>query len=112
MRLVRVERANFRKSEATNFREIVAREKLELRPGEVLCIHSMTGEQLVFVWRPEHVDSGNGSKVEVLSSRRLRLEGGRTWNPLMLVNYAESVGLKIENLRRFEQHWKRLTLVN
>lgn len=112
MRLVRVERVNFRKSEATNFREIVAREKLELRSGEVVCMRSMTGGQLVFVWRPDKVDAGQGNTVEVLTSRRLRLEGGQTWNPLMLANYASLVGLKIENLRRFEEHWRRLTQVN
>ena len=48
-----------------------------------------------------------GRTVQVLSSRRLRIS--TKWNPLMLANYAERVGLKLEGLKRFETYYQELS---
>jgi len=105
MRLRYIERADFRKSEQTNFVEVQRRQKLELGAKDVVMLISTKGNQLVFVHGFDQYQ--NGVTRQILRSERLRLTSG-TWNPLMLANYAESVGIKIDGIKRFEEHYKAL----
>lgn len=107
MRLVLVKRVSFRKSEATNFAE--TRGHATLNKGEVICFYSARGDQVVFVYRKITVEGADGKRAfEVLASQRLRLISGETWNPLMLGNYAQRAGLKIDNLKLFQEHFVRM----
>jgi hypothetical protein len=72
-----------------------------LKAGETFLFISKTGNQVVFIFRDPEVDF-NGVSRRVVDSRRLRLGSG-TWNPYMLQNYANSVGIKLEGIKSFEQ---------
>jgi len=106
VRLKYIERVDFRKSELTNF---FALKKRSLRSGEVACLVSTSGLQVIFVYAPNHVHGGpDDPDREVLRSERLRLTSGGRWNPMMLGNYALQVGLNLEGIQLFESHYKRL----
>jgi hypothetical protein len=111
MRLRFVRTCNFGKSELTNFIEIIAKHpefhapksKFKLKADDVVLLVSMTGNQLVFLHGFDVFDGRN-----VLRSTRLRVAGGH-WNPLMLANYAKSVGIPLAGLKEYEDHIKELT---
>lgn len=109
MRLKAIEHVSFRKTEATNFDEVTRKLKLKLSPHEVVCLVSLTGNQIVFVygWSPSRKQDTKTTKQMVLRSERLRLDHG-TWEPLMLGNYARKVGLHLDNIRLFEEHYAQM----
>lgn len=103
LRLKLVADVNFQHNEADNFNEVIKKHKVDqLGPNEVVCLKSLGGAQIVFMYRPREVDltSGRGTAM-IYRSVRLRLTRS-TWNPMMLQNYANEVGLVLEGLRRFE----------
>lgn len=115
MRLKYIAQADFRKSEHTNFLEHHVQKrgkKLEkrsaLKPGEVACLVASSGKQVVFVYNPDHVLDDAQDEHFVLHSERLRLTGGGRWDPLMLGNYAAQVGIQLEGIRLFEQHFEEM----
>jgi hypothetical protein len=107
MRLRYVQTVHFGKSELTNWLEILlkkpefgsAKSKAHLRKDDVVLLVSKTGDQLVFLHGFDLFE-----EQKILRSTRLRIAGGDKWNPLMLVNYAKSVGLKIDGLKTYEEH--------
>ena len=107
MRLRFVKTCNFGQSELTNWRAILAKHpefgnptsKLRLKPDDVVLLVSLTGNQLVFLHGFDNFD-----EKLILRSTRLRIDGGAHWNPLMLANYAKSVGLVIADLKTYEDH--------
>lgn len=105
MKLRLVTEVDFRKSEATNFVEVQRKEKLNLGQDDVICLLNKGRTQVVFVWKPFEMDisglPGRFGETEVIRSTRLRLSRS-TWNPLMLQNYANSVGVSLDNIKRFE----------
>lgn len=109
MRLRAIETVSFRNSERTNY-DKWAKAGGTLASGDVVLFVSLGGEQLVFVSKPVQINmtahGGVGTR-EVLFSQRLRVAGG-TWNPLMLANYAEQVGLQLDGLPRFEAYYRKL----
>lgn len=106
LRLKFIAEADFRKSEATIWQEKAAAGELPpLRPGEVVCFISTNRRQIVFVQAPREWHTASSLDCQVFASRRLRLTRGG-WNPLMLKNYAEEVGLVLDGLRRFEEHFR------
>lgn len=109
MRLKYIETVDFRQSEATNFKQIMAKQKLELAPSDVILLVNKGRDQLVFVYDVKELTVKNGTKkiYEVLTSVRHRLSSG-TWNPLMIHNYAETSGLHLDGLKRFEEHYREL----
>jgi hypothetical protein len=109
MRLRYIETVDFRQSEATNFAEIMRKRKLHLGPDDVVLLVNKGRDQLVFVYDIKELVIKNGVRKEytVLTSVRHRLDHG-TWNPLMIRNYAEISGLKLDGLRRFEEHYQHL----
>lgn len=77
--------------------------------GYVVLLLSKSKDQMCFVHGFETFTDKNKSAVRrVLWSEKLRLDRG-TWNPLMLVNYAERVGLGLVGLKRFEDFYHKLT---
>lgn len=110
MRLKYIETVDFRKSEATNFFEQSKKQKWSLKSGEVVCFVSGRGNQIVFVHPAEVNDFVGSAKARgmIIRSERLRLTSG-SWNPLMLANYAKEMGIELEGIKRFEEHYKALT---
>lgn len=104
LRLKAVVACSFQRSEASNlrlFRE-ASHYPGDLQKGEVFLFLSRMGNQVIFVFQDPVVNFGEGTPRRVLDSRRLRIEGG-TWNPYMLQNYANQVGLHLVGIKRFEQ---------
>lgn len=109
MRLKYIEQVDFRKSEYTNFQDLLKREKeLDLKDNDVVAFVSNSRMQIVFVSRPTSID-GATKECEVISSRRLRISSGGTWNPTMLANYASMAGIELIGIKRFEDHYRHLT---
>jgi hypothetical protein len=92
VRLRRIEEASFNCSEKTLFMNLTNKVRNDLKGNDAVCFVSKGGNQMLFVWR---------QAGEILASVRLRLLHG-TWDPLMLQNYANEVGLELEGLPRFE----------
>ncbi len=118
MRLKYIAQVDFRKSEATNFLEhhVIKRGKeiekrVPLKPGEVACLIASSGNQIVFVYNPDRVRDINAGVEErpVFHSERLRLTNGGRWDPLMLGDYAAQVGIQLEGIRLFKQHYDEMT---
>jgi hypothetical protein len=117
MRLRLVVTADFRKTEATNWDELrAAYDKSrgaepgtippDVKKGEVVLMLSTLRNQLVFVYPPYEAQF-NGTTVKIVASRRLRIEGGR-FDPRMLANYAEDVGLRLEGMKRYEEYFAEM----
>jgi hypothetical protein len=117
MRLKYIAQVDFRKSEETNFLEnhVVKRgrkfdKRPALKPGEVACLIASSGKQIVFVYNPDlAVDQGDDER-SVLHSERLRLTSGGRWDPIMLGNYANQVGIQLEGIKLFEEHFEEMKL--
>lgn len=86
----------------TLYNEIPAEIKSRLSDNGAVCFVSKTGNQILFVYRAHDIEEG---RVAILSAK-CRLTRG-SWNPLMLQNYAEMVGLKLDNIRSFQQYFNR-----
>jgi hypothetical protein len=104
LKLRLVYKTDFRKNESTNYEAAVKEHELTLRGDDVVLLVSKAWNQLIFVWRPTEMEGARGP-IRVVSSRRLRLQGG-SWNPLMLANYAGSVGLELNGLKLFESRYQ------
>jgi len=75
----------------------------DLKKGEAFLFLARGGNQVVFVFRDPTIEfEGQRVARRVIDSRRLRLDGG-TWNPYMLQNYANEIGLHLVGIKRFEQ---------
>jgi len=108
MRLIEVADADFRKSEATLYKLWeAANPEAKMATNDVVLFVSLSGNQLVFVHKPRQLEDGHAlaGTREVISSRRLRIKGG-VWNPMMIGNYARDVGITIERIKLFEDHYR------
>lgn len=94
-----VTEASFSKSEATRFKELPVEIRSRLRGNGAVAFISKTGNQIEFVYGAENIDGRTA-----IMSAKCRLDRG-AWNPLMLQDYAERVGLHLENLRRFKEFY-------
>lgn len=109
LRLKGVVQCSFVRSEATNlalYRQM-GHFPGDLRAGEAFLFVSKTNDQVLFLFADHQVDF-DGVPRKVIDSRRLRLGTG-TWNPHMLQNYANMVGIQLVGIKRFEQihkEWK------
>lgn len=112
LKLRYVTTANFNASEEAIFRAVLLKRpelKNTLAINEVVCVRSKRGDQVMFIYGWMPIDGTNGEHLYALRSERLRLDKRRTWNPLMLANYAHQVGIKLEGIKTFEQHLGDLT---
>lgn len=110
MRLKMIKHVTFARSEDTNY-ESYRRELRDIKFGreDVVMFLSLTQNQVAFVYPPNEVETSPGVTCEVLRSVRLRLrKGRRTWNPYMLANYAADCGIKLDGIKRFEDHFEKL----
>lgn len=113
MKRVRVKRiftANFSKSARTLYDEIRADRKLwrgALQQDEAYLFISQTGNQLMFILGDHEIESRPGTryatKRRILDARLWRIEGG-SFEPKMLENYANNVGLTLGR-KTFEDYW-------
>lgn len=106
MRIKQIETAHFGKSELTIFNEFANKNKAfvaTLTRNDIIVFVSKQGNQLRFV----HNFANFGDNQIALQSSLHRIMRG-TWNPLRLKDYASEVGLDIDGLRRFEEHYEHL----
>jgi hypothetical protein len=90
--------ANFSKSEATLWDEWQKSNRdTKLRKNQCVLFVSKTLRQLLYIVRVRAVEG-----TTVLDSRRWRILSGE-WNPQMMQNYANDVGLHFEGFKRFEE---------
>ena len=108
MRLRLIKHISFARSEDTNFEAVKSSLRGKLDRNDVVLFVSLTQNQIMFVYNPTNVEIRPGATKEVLRSVRFRLRGRGTWNPLMLANYAAECGLKLDGIKRFEEHYEQL----
>lgn len=99
LRYVPVERRSFHKSDLTLFLELKKEEPRRVhgfRQGDAVMFVSKTGRRISFVFGEKVADGRL-----YLSSLRLWLTGG-SWDPRMIVDYAESAGIILANRKKFE----------
>lgn len=110
LRLRLIAHVSFRKSPETNWTELKKAKKIpSLRKGEGILLISKGGNLMQFVTPVVEFDTLNTADrevhVEIQASERFKIRGG-TWSPLMLANYAEMVGYRIQGIKRFEWYFK------
>ena len=105
LRLKYVTEADFRYGPWTLWKMWEAHRKqkrwLQLKAGEVALFVSKRGAQLLFFSATSELSDGR----VVLDTHRLQLQGG-TWNPLRIKEYAEKIGIDLQGLQGFEEHYK------
>lgn len=77
----------------------------QLKMGEVTLLISKKREQLLFLSPTTKLSDGQ----VVLDTRRLSLKGVG-WNPLRIKEYAAMVGIDLEGLKNFEEHYEALRM--
>jgi hypothetical protein len=70
--------------------------------GETYLFVSTSGNQLLWVLRYEDKVLVHKTMRKRIETLRFRVSGG-SWNPLMLANYAEEIGITLEGIRKFEE---------
>lgn len=112
LRLKLVRHADFRKTEETILNECMAEaESLRLGARDCILLISSTGKIIKFVFgflEHEMINAAGrqveGRKTRVLPSRTYRITDGGTFNPYMLQNYANEMGLTLAHLKKYEAH--------
>jgi len=113
MKLVHVAEVHFGKKPPTHLEELSKKHPKvgSLKDDELVLLISKKNNQLVFVWRDlllrTNVNAAEADFRTCLRWTQLYLRKG-VFNPYMLVDYAQRVGLRIDNLPTFEQHLDRL----
>lgn len=112
MRLKLIVTVNFQRTESENFHAAMKRNPgLELGPSDVVVMVSLSRQQIVFMYRKQTIElHGYGLRkgsADVYHSERLRLSRS-TFNPQMIQNYANQVGLELDGFRRFEEIYESL----
>lgn len=93
-----IHRVHFGRSEKTNVNALPVK---ALGKDEAICLVSLGGDQICFVYR--------GFRGAVTHSEKLRRNRTEKWTPDMLAEYAKDAGLDISNLRLFDQwHGKKI----
>lgn len=109
MRLRLIRSVTFGRSEDTNYEAVKSGLRgIKLDRYDVVLLVSKTESQVMFVYQPTEIELRPGRKSEVLRSIRLRLRGKGAWNPYMIANYAEEVGIKLEGIKTFQEHYEKL----
>jgi hypothetical protein len=102
-----IQDADFRYSELTLYEKYLRSKAYggELGTNETYLFVSRSGNQLVWVLHYEPDVLVQKTKRRRIESLRMRISGGY-WNPLMLQNYANEVGIELEGIKRFEEAFK------
>lgn len=100
---------DFRKNELTLLDELRKNPKYksvgELGANETCLFVSRTETQLVWLIGQKELLDGTHTR-NVVDTRRWRLLDG-AWNPAMLGNYAQAVGIELIGIRLFQEGFKR-----
>lgn len=112
MRLKLIKTVNFQRTEAENLNAILKMHPdITLGHDDVVVMVSLSKTQLVFAYRTKEIDvSQYGARrgaAKVYHTERLRLDRS-TFNPQMIQNYANEVGIMLEGFRRLEEQWASL----
>jgi hypothetical protein len=81
----------------------------ELHSNEAYLFISRSGNQLLWVLNVLQIETTRPNRSgrydrRVIDTRRWRIEGGQ-WNPALLQNYANEVGLDLVGFRRYEESY-------
>jgi len=100
--------ADFRCSELTNYDKFrkSSRYPGDLVSGEAFLFISKSGNQMIWVLHVGNMKflKHNGAVIKrIIDSRKWRIQGGSAWNPMMLADYAEEVGLELVGIKKFAQ---------
>jgi hypothetical protein len=114
MRLRLIYEANFQKTEVTLLTEALEESGLELKRGDCVLLVSMSKKILKFVFGVRDLGEmmGSNGKVyadrhtKVCESKTYRITQGGTFNPMMLQNYANELGIELAHIKRYEEHLK------
>lgn len=105
--------ADFRHNDSSQLDEVIKAVGKNLRPSECGILVSKGGKILRFVFgmvEHEMVNSAGrptaGRVTKVVPSRTYRIVDGGTFNPYMLQNYANDLGIELAHLKRLEAHLK------
>ena len=104
--------ADFRRNDVTLYNRVPKAIRDTMKGNDAVCFVSSMGNQVLFVYKRIKVGivlnhrTGKTRARELGSSFRLRLNAG-TFNPEMLQNYADEVGLELVGIKRFEERYER-----
>jgi hypothetical protein len=106
LRLRYIDAVDFRASEMTNYMLALRKQPSlgRFKSNDAVLFLSKKRDQLIFVYG-FFMTNGEDGVRRFLRSERLRLDGG-TWDALMLQNYANDVGIRLEGIKTFEEHLK------
>lgn len=107
VRLKGIRTVSFRQSELTNYDWLRKKRKFatDLKPNEVYLLVSKMGNQLVWILNDAQVKVGeNGDAKRMLDTRRWRLDSRTPFNPLMIQNYANEVGIELVGIKKLQDH--------
>lgn len=108
VRVHHVTSVDMRKNELTNYKLLSAAIRKTMRPmKDAVVMRNTAGTLVRFVWKPEKRDRGDGIEVEVVGSMTLRLAKYRSWDPMMLSEYAADLGLEVIGGTRLKELLKR-----
>ncbi len=102
-RLRCIETVDFRKSEHTNYLELMDKrpELKNLKQEDAVMLRSLQGGQIVILHGFQVVSDNRGIH-QVLHSERLRLLDNSGWNGLMIADYGRHVGIAVVRLKPFD----------
>lgn len=111
LKLKFVGQADFRHTDAWQLDWMITELGGKLKQGECGILISKLGKVLRFIFPAvEHdmVTTGGriveGKKTRVVPSKTYRIVAGGIFNPYMLQNYANDLGIELAHLKRLEQH--------
>lgn len=109
LRLRHIVSADFKRNEATHLQDYEKEHGVvHLGKDDCILFVSRSGHimRFVFGWTNEIA----GLAKHVLSSYSLRCARGESWEPLMLGNYANEVGITLVGMKRFEEYYRHLLI--
>lgn len=109
MRLRMVVTADFRMGVPTHV-DLLRKKKEwpELSGDEVVLLISQTGLQLAFVFREQNLLGGMKmhTATGVITHVRVQLSRVTPWHPRMLANYAETAGIELVGIKKFQEWYE------
>lgn len=107
IKLKQIETVDFRKNERTCWLDFISKnKKFTLTSNEALLFISKSMNQLCFVYGVDNLTNADGTNgLEVIASLKFRISRG-TWSPLRLGEYANQVGLELQGIKSFVEHYE------
>lgn len=112
LRLQAVATVSFHKTVRTNYLEWRSKNRefaASLKRGDCIMMRSVGGRSIAFVYGFIGVDDDKGITHAAFVHERVDLDDGERFDEYMIANYAARVGIKLEGIRRLEEHFKWLS---